>query len=141
MIYKFIILCMIFININISKSEELKLRCSGFKGYSVEYESGRATSYDDGFSGQQIEFIIPIPPQAGSIVNITWKGRNQREDQGVFTMASKDGWVTFTSFHSQVLRTYVLYTAEAVMALTETQTRVISNSPQIRTMYSRCNPF
>ena len=78
------------------------------------------SSYEDGFSGQQMEFIIPIPPQAGSIVNITWKGRNQRVDQGVFTMGSKDGWISFTSFHTQVLRTYVLYTAETVMALTET---------------------
>ena len=44
-------------------------------------------------------------------------------------------------FTLKLLRTYVLYTAETVMALTETQTRVISNSTHIKTMYSRCTPF
>ena len=45
------------------QAEELRLKCTNFKGYSIEYDNGKIGSFEDAFSGQEIEFILPMPPK------------------------------------------------------------------------------
>ena len=137
---KIAIIFLLLITTNIF-SEELRLKCTNFKGYSIEYDNGKIGSFEDGFSGQEIEFILPMPPQIGSPVTVNWTGRNMRNDQAFYIMSSKDGWGSFAQVSSNVLRTFAFFPKDAVMSMTETQTRMMLNSPQIRTFYSNCRVF
>ena len=46
----FILMLFLFLKVHL-QAEELRLKCTNFKGYSIEYDNGKIGSFEDGFSG------------------------------------------------------------------------------------------
>jgi hypothetical protein len=139
-----------------AKEESIELRapsivmlnCGEFKGQDFLRETaGVVSSSDDGYSQQEIIFIVPTFKETTDQKALAlWKGQNTRTDQLKLEhqFTSKETNVfSYSSSFTDVFRTYSLFLYPKYdiysASFTEAQTQLFTGLQQTRTFMSKCS--
>ena len=124
-----------FIEISIAEST---FRCTNVEGIDLNYSNNGIKSSKDGYAGTT--FVLKIESTTkGSVI---WEGgaNSGFQEDLVGVNGSKDGWITWVSAWPQVTRMYTLFIQgnQVAFAMTETQSQLFTNNPQVRSFFGTC---
>ena len=134
---------LVFYNPSYSQEITNQFICTNIKGKSLLDTGYNFSVSDDGFINQSIEITFFEKGRAkGALVK--WDGLNQREITAIRVGENyKDGGIIFfseiqTEGNTDVGRSYALFLGKLTLTFVEQQTKIFSQTPQVRVMRANC---
>ena len=124
-----------FLNISDVKAQSVSVICDNIKGTSLLKTSSGFDAKKDGFRGTTIR--INIEP-GKKIWNVNWSGGTKLRDSAMHLPGGGQQWTSGVSFISpEVVRIYTIFFGGA-LAISEHQTQLMTNRPQVRSFFGSC---